>query len=50
VELAEGLGLMAEVDRQVTREVDAGLRCTDGGGGTPGFSHFVNVSPQFCAA
>ena len=49
VELAEGLGLMAEVDRQVTREVMQACVARMEGGGAPGFSHFVNVSPQFLA-
>ncbi|MDP2030337.1 MAG: EAL domain-containing protein [Thiobacillus sp.] len=49
VELAEGLGLMAEIDRQVTREVMQRCVTRMGGGGEPGFSHFVNVSPQFLA-
>ncbi len=49
VELAEGLGLMAEVDRQVTREVMRACVVRMEGEGTSGFSHFVNVSPQFLA-
>ncbi len=49
VELAEGLGLMAEVDRQVTREVMQACVARMESGGAPGFSHFVNVSPQFLA-
>jgi len=49
VDMAEGLGLMAEIDRQVIR--DAMQRCVarmDQGGSTD-FAHFVNVSPQFLA-
>lgn len=49
VDMAEGLGLMAEIDRQVIREVMQ--RCVvrmDQGGGAD-FAHFVNVSPQFLA-
>jgi diguanylate cyclase (GGDEF)-like protein len=49
VELAEGLGLMADIDRQVTREVMQSCVARMGEGGEPGFSHFVNVSPQFLA-
>ncbi|MDO9221571.1 MAG: bifunctional diguanylate cyclase/phosphodiesterase, partial [Thiobacillus sp.] len=49
VELAEGLGLMAEVDRQVTREVMQACVARMEDGGAPGFSHFINVSPQFLA-
>ncbi|MBS1146271.1 MAG: hypothetical protein H6R08_447 [Proteobacteria bacterium] len=49
VELAEGLGLMAEVDRQVTREVMRACVVRMEGEGSSGFSHFVNVSPQFLA-
>ena len=49
VDMAEGLGLMAEIDRQVIRDVMQ--RCVvrmDQGGATD-FAHFVNVSPQFLA-
>lgn len=49
VDMAEGLGLMAEIDRQVTREVMQSCVARMGEGGAPGFSHFVNVSPQFLA-
>lgn len=49
VDMAEGLGLMAEIDRQVTREVMQACVARMGAGGDPGFSHFVNVSPQFLA-
>ena len=49
VELAEGLGLMAEIDRQVTREVMRACVARMEGGGGSGFAHFVNVSPQFLA-
>ncbi|MDP1928593.1 MAG: EAL domain-containing protein [Thiobacillus sp.] len=49
VELAEGLGLMAEVDRQVTLEVMQACVARMEDGGAPGFSHFINVSPQFLA-
>lgn len=49
VELAEGLGLMAEIDRHVTREVMRACVARMEGGGAPGFAHFVNVSPQFLA-
>jgi diguanylate cyclase (GGDEF)-like protein len=50
VEVAEGLGLMSEVDRYVTRQAMA--RCTTklGNGAVgPDFAHFVNLSPQFLA-
>lgn len=49
VDMAEGLGLMAEIDRQAIRNVMQ--RCVtrmDQGGATD-FAHFVNVSPQFLA-
>ena len=49
VELAEGLGLMAEIDRQVTRDVMGTCVARMEGGGASGFAHFVNVSPQFLA-
>jgi diguanylate cyclase (GGDEF)-like protein len=49
VELAEGLGLMAEIDRQVTRDVMRRCVVRMEDGGAPGFAHFVNVSPQFLA-
>jgi len=47
---AEGLGLMPEVDRYITRQTMA--RCTSKlGAGVvgPDFAHFVNLSPQFLA-
>jgi diguanylate cyclase (GGDEF)-like protein len=49
VDMAEGLGLMAEIDRQVIRDVMQ--RCVKrmDRGGAPDFAHFVNVSPQFLA-
>jgi len=49
VDMAEGLGLMAEIDRQVVRDVMR--RCVDrmDRGGVAEFAHFVNVSPQFLA-
>jgi diguanylate cyclase len=50
VEAAEGLGLMAEIDRIICRA--AMSRCaTRLGGGAVGqnFAHFVNLSPQFLA-
>jgi diguanylate cyclase (GGDEF)-like protein len=49
VDLAEGLGLMAEIDRQM---ISASMRrCVAwmGQGGSADFAHFVNVSPQFLA-
>ena len=49
VELAEGLGLMAEIDRQVTRDVMRTCVARMESGGASGFAHFVNVSPQFLA-
>jgi diguanylate cyclase (GGDEF)-like protein len=49
VDMAEGLGLMAEIDRQVVRDVMR--RCVErmDRGGAADFAHFVNVSPQFLA-
>ncbi len=48
VEAAEGLGLMAEVDRYVTRQ--AMSRCVGKLNAVgPDFAHFVNLSPQFLA-
>ncbi len=50
IETAEGLGLMVEVDRQMTAQAMA--RCTRllaGGARRPDFAHFVNLSPQFLA-
>ncbi len=49
VDMAEGLGLMAEVDRQVIRNVMQRCAVRMAEGGAPDFSHFVNVSPQFLA-
>jgi diguanylate cyclase (GGDEF)-like protein len=50
IEAAEGLGLMAEIDRLICRAAMA--RCVskvDGGIVGPDFAHFVNLSPQFLA-
>ncbi len=49
VDMAEGLGLMAEVDRQVTRNVMQRCVVRMNEGGPTDFAHFVNVSPQFLA-
>ncbi len=50
VEAAEGLGLMPEIDRFITRQSMS--RCINKlGNGVvgPDFAHFVNLSPQFLA-
>lgn len=49
VDMAEGLGLMAEIDRQVIRGVMQRCVVRVDQGGAPDFAHFVNVSPQFLA-
>ncbi len=49
VDLAEGLGLMAEIDRRVIRSVMQACVARIADGGSPDFAHFVNVSPQFLA-
>lgn len=49
VDMAEGLGLMAEIDRQVIRDVMQRCVVRIDQGGAPDFAHFVNVSPQFLA-
>lgn len=49
VDMAEGLGLMAEIDRQVIHRVMQRCVVRMSTGGTPDFAHFVNVSPQFLA-
>jgi diguanylate cyclase len=49
VDMAEGLGLMAEIDRQVIRNVMQRCVTRMEQGGSPDFAHFVNVSPQFLA-
>lgn len=49
VDMAEGLGLMAEIDRQVIRGVMQRCVIRMKEGGAPDFAHFVNVSPQFLA-
>lgn len=49
VDMAEGLGLMSEIDRQVVRNVMQGCVNRMNQGGSPDFAHFVNVSPQFLA-
>lgn len=49
VDMAEGLGLMAEIDRQVIRSVMQTCVTRMAHGGPADFAHFVNVSPQFLA-
>lgn len=49
VDMAEGLGLMAEIDRQVVRGVMQRCVVRMDQGGAPDFAHFVNISPQFLA-
>ena len=49
VDMAEGLGLMAEIDRQVIRDVMQRCVVRMDQGGASDFAHFVNVSPQFLA-
>ncbi|MCA1978085.1 MAG: EAL domain-containing protein [Thiobacillus sp.] len=49
IELAEGLSLIAEIDRVVIRQVMQSCVTRMAGGGAPDFAHFVNVSPQFLA-
>src|SRR5512139_139739 len=49
IDMAEGLGLMAEIDRQVVRDVMRRCVARLDQGGTLDFAHFVNVSPQFLA-
>ncbi|MDP2057746.1 MAG: bifunctional diguanylate cyclase/phosphodiesterase [Thiobacillus sp.] len=49
VDMAEGLGLMAEIDRQVVRDVMQRCVARMDQGGSTDFAHFVNVSPQFLA-
>ena len=49
VDMAEGLGLMAEIDRQMIRNVMQRCAIRVGESGATDFAHFVNVSPQFLA-
>jgi len=49
IDMAEGLGLMAEIDRQVIRNVMQRCVTRMDQGGASDFAHFVNVSPQFLA-
>ncbi len=49
VDIAEGLGLMAEIDRRVIGNVMRNCVARMAVGGTSDFAHFVNVSPQFLA-
>ena len=50
IEAAEGLGLMPEVDRFITRQTMGRCASKLGGGMLgPDFAHFVNLSPQFLA-
>ena len=50
IEAAEGLGLMPDVDRFITRQAMGRCASKLGGGRLgPDFAHFVNLSPQFLA-
>ncbi len=49
VDMAEGLGLIAEVDRQMIRNVMQHCAVSINEGGPADFAHFVNISPQFLA-
>lgn len=49
VDIADGLGLMAEIDRRVISNVIQHCVARMTTGGSPDFAHFVNVSPQFLA-
>ncbi len=49
VDMAEGLGLIAEVDRQMIHNVMQHCSVSINKGRPADFSHFVNVSPQFLA-
>lgn len=50
IEAAEGLGLMPEIDRIISRAAMARCAGKLGGGALgPDFIHFVNLSPQFLA-
>ncbi|BAN35614.1 hypothetical protein SCD_n01803 [Sulfuricella denitrificans skB26] len=49
IEAAEGINLIHEVDRSITRHAmnRCAVNLTDGH--DPGFAHFINLSPQFLA-
>lgn len=49
VDMAEGLGLIAEVDRQMIHNVMQHCAVSINEGRPADFAHFVNVSPQFLA-
>lgn len=49
VDMAEGLGLIAEVDRQMIHNVMQHCSVSINKGRPADFAHFVNVSPQFLA-
>lgn len=49
IDQAEGMGLIAEIDRQVIRATMRRCASRLARGETPGFAHFVNVSPHFMA-
>ncbi len=50
IETAEGMGLMLDIDRQVVTQAMAHCsQLVSGGSKSPGFAHFVNLSPQFLA-
>jgi EAL domain-containing protein (putative c-di-GMP-specific phosphodiesterase class I) len=50
IDAAEGLNLVAEIDRIVANQTIARCaRSIAGGVAQPGFAHFINLSPQFMA-
>lgn len=49
IEAAEGINLIHEVDRNITRHAMSRCAVNLTAGHDPGFAHFINLSPQFLA-
>jgi len=49
IEAAEGINLIHEVDRSITRHAMSRCAVNLTAGHDPGFAHFINLSPQFLA-
>ena len=49
IEAAEGINLIHEVDRRITRHAMSRCAANLMAGHDPGFAHFINLSPQFLA-
>lgn len=49
IDAAEGINIIHEVDRNITRQAMSRCAVSLTAGHDPGFAHFINLSPQFLA-